>query len=74
MKYVIANIEDLDNIDFNQVIQTSKETVRKSIDGSLFILKFKGVCPDFLNKYDKYNSEEIRTILSTPEWTEIIEL
>ena len=38
--YAIVNIDDLDITDFNQVIETSISTVRKSIDESQFLLKW----------------------------------
>jgi hypothetical protein len=39
-KYLIIPIEELENVDFNQVMQNSKETCRVSIDGSKAILKY----------------------------------
>ena len=39
LSYIVIKISQLDNIDFNQVYE-SKETVRKSVDNSEFILKW----------------------------------
>ena len=81
LTYVIADVTEVNNVDYSQVEQTSANTVRKSLDGSRFILKFGGVTPatvqsiDSSNKlftYDgkKYFSHpEILQIISTPEWT-----
>jgi hypothetical protein len=33
LTYVIFNVSELDQIDFNQVLQTSAETCRRSVDG-----------------------------------------
>ena len=38
--YAFANIADIDNVDFSQVMETSSATVRKSLDESLFIIKW----------------------------------
>ena len=38
--YAILNIGDLDKVNFNEVITTSKETIRKSLDESQFLIKY----------------------------------
>ena len=38
--YAFANTSDLGSVDFTQVMETSADTVRKSIDESQFILKW----------------------------------
>jgi len=38
--YAIIAIADIDKVDFSQVDQTSADTVRKSLDGSEFVLKW----------------------------------
>jgi hypothetical protein len=79
--YVIANVSELNNIDYSQVSQTSAETVRKSIDLTKFILKYDGGKPstiqslednDKLISYDgkKYFSHpQILNIVKDVEWT-----
>ena len=79
--YVIANISELNNVDYSQVSQTSAETVRKSIDLTKFILKYDGDKPstiqslednDKLISYDgkKYFSHpQILNIVKDVEWT-----
>ena len=39
--YVIFNVFELDKIDFDQVFETSIETVRKSLDETLTFVKYK---------------------------------
>ena len=39
--YAIANLSTLGNVDFGQVMQTSADTIRKSVDESKFLLKWK---------------------------------
>lgn len=38
--YAFLETSDIDNIDFSQVMNTSADMVRKSVDGSQFILKW----------------------------------
>ena len=70
MKYVTILTEQLDSVDFNQVLEDSVETLRYSNDKGLALLKFKGDTPDFLEGKQLYNYEEIMEILNSPEWTQ----
>jgi hypothetical protein len=72
--YVIFNVSELDKIDFNQVFETSIETVRKSVDGTLTFVKYKDeAMPSSVvsleTKVGPYSHTEILVILSTEEWT-----
>jgi hypothetical protein len=68
MKYILFNTSDLSIIDFNQVAQTSVETLRYSVDGTKTIIKFKGATPSFLIGEPQYDREEILNILRGEEW------
>jgi len=47
--YSFINTSDIGSVDFSQVMETSAETVRKSIDESQFILKWYTVdWPSFI--------------------------
>jgi len=46
--YTILNISDLANVDFTQVGETSENTVRKSIDGTQFGIKYN-TTPTFIS-------------------------
>jgi len=72
--YIIFNVSELDKIDFEQVFETSIETVRKSVDGTLTFVKYKDeAMPSSVvsleTKVGPYSHTEILEILSTPEWT-----
>lgn len=71
-QYVIFNVNELDKIDFNQVYETSAETVRKSVDGTLTFVKWSGDIPpcveSLTTKGEILTHEEILTILSTDAW------
>jgi len=67
--YVILNTSELESVDFDQVLQTSDDTLRYSLDGSKFVVKFEGDTPSFLEDKTQYTHSEILTILATDEWT-----
>ena len=67
--YVIIDASDVSSVDFDQVLQTSTDTLRYSLDGSKALLKYEGTQPFFLLGKTEYNHEEILSILSGPEWT-----
>lgn len=72
-KFFIINFSEIDLVDFSKVMETSKYTVRKSVDETKTFIKFEGDEPDFLNslnwKDGPYTYDEIKNILSTPEWS-----
>ena len=63
MKYAILNTSDIGTVDFSKVKQTDANSVRKTLDGSKFIVKFEGDTPDFLNGVTLYTNQEIIEIL-----------
>tara|TARA_R100001163_G_C4922756_1_gene102223 strand:- start:338 stop:556 length:219 start_codon:yes stop_codon:yes gene_type:complete len=70
MKYVTILAEQVANVDFNQVLETSEETLRYNNDRSLALLKFDGDTPSFLEGKTTYDYEQIMEILDSPEWTQ----
>ena len=72
-EFMIFNISELPLIDFNQVHETSQDTVRRSVDGTLTFVKWDGAIPSSVEalttKQGPYTYDEILTILSSPEWT-----
>jgi hypothetical protein len=68
--YVIIDASDVSSIDFDQVMETSAETLRYSLDGSQTFVKFEGSTPSFLEGKTQYDHSEILTILAGPEWTD----
>ena len=66
--YVILSTSELDSVDFNQVLQDSADTVRYSVDGTKFLLKFEGDTPSFLIGEPQYDHAEILNILAGVEW------
>jgi hypothetical protein len=72
-EYMIFSVSELPNIDFSQVLETSAETVRKSVDGTKTFVKWEGNEPSSVTnlqtKEGPYTYSEILDILSGPEWT-----
>ena len=70
--YVIFNTSELSLIDFNEVMETSAETVRLSIDGLKTFVKYEGEMPPSVEvlttRTQEYTHDEILDILSTEEW------
>ena len=67
--YVIIDASEVNSVDFDQVLQTSADTLRYSLDGSKALLKYEGTQPFFLLGKTEYAHEEILSILSGTEWT-----
>lgn len=72
-QFLIFSVYELNKIDFGQVLETSSETVRISLDGLKTFIKWEDIQPDFINnlktKEGPYTYSEILEILSTEEWS-----
>jgi len=75
--YAICNIAtDLQNIDFSQVGQSSAGTIRRSLDDTLFVIKYNAL-PTFIKDGTVTPSQtlthsEALELMSTPAWNEPI--
>jgi hypothetical protein len=75
MKYLIFNISEIDKVNFEEVMETSKDTIRISVDGTKTFIKWdEDETPSFVNTLTTsegtYTQEEILEILSTDFWTD----
>lgn len=74
-QYVIFDVTELDKINFEEVLETSADTVRKSVDGTKTFVKWEdgtAVPASVLVLTTKGNyltHDEILAILSGPDWT-----
>jgi hypothetical protein len=72
--FMIFNMSEINQIDFSQVLETSADTVRKSVDETKTFVKWDGTMPDCVfnltTKEGPYTYNEILTILATSEWTD----
>lgn len=71
--YMIFNVSELDTINFDEVLETSAETLRKSVDETKTFVKWDGDMPqcvqDLTTKEGPYTHTEILQILSGEAWT-----
>lgn len=71
--YVIFDIAELDKIDFDQVEETSANTLRYSADGTKTFVKFVGNPPASVDalttKSAYYQNSQMLDILNQPEWS-----
>ena len=71
MKYVILDAEEVPDIVFSEVVETSAATLRYNIDpaGTQTFVKYAGAKPRFLYGKDTYTHSEILAILATSAWS-----
>jgi len=72
--YCIIDREDVDDVDFSQVCETSADTLRWSYnaddsEGDKTFVKYDGAKPRFLYGKDTYTHSEILAVLATAAWT-----
>lgn len=73
--FMIFNVTELGSVNFNEVLETSQDTIRKSIDETKTFVKWMGdIVPPSVDslttKEGPYHYEDMLTILATPAWTE----
>ena len=76
MNYIIIPAESLDYVDFRTVKENNPNTLRYSLDGKYFFVKYDGEQPDFVFNITQdsiglteYSHQEIIEILKGPEWS-----
>ena len=67
--WVIVNVSDITDEMIASAIQSSMDTLRKSLDDSKAILKFEGDTPSCFDGLTTYNHSEILTELAKSAWT-----
>ena len=73
-QFVIFDVAEIASIDFTQVLETSADTVRTSVDGTKTFVKWDtdnvpSCVENLTTKSIYYTYDEILTILATPEWS-----
>jgi hypothetical protein len=73
-QFAIFSLTEIDKIDFSQVLETSADTLRKSVDGTRSFVKWDSITPPpsveaLTTIQGFYTYEEILDILSTDEWS-----
>jgi|TARA_R100000455_G_C6262584_1_gene117870 hypothetical protein len=72
--YLIIQSSELDKINFSQILETSADTLRKSVDNTKTFIKWDGDTPpdcvsNLTGTEGPYTKDQIRTILNTDVWT-----
>ena len=67
--YVIIDASEVSSVDFNQVLETSANTLRYNLAGTQTFVKFEGDTPSFLEGKTANTHSEMLNILSGAEWT-----
>jgi hypothetical protein len=74
INYIIFSADELNKINFEEVLEDSVNTVRKSLDGTLTFVKWEGNIPpsvkNLQTKSNVYSVEQIKEIINTSEWNE----
>ena len=73
MIYTILDVSDLNSVDWLDIPHHSQSTVRRSLNGLQFIIKYD-VTPDFITDEVEYTHSEILTIVNGTDWSENIVL
>jgi hypothetical protein len=73
--FLIFNVSEINKVNFNEVLETSADTLRKSVDKTKTLIKWEDPdTPEFVatltTKEGPYTYDEILIILATPEWTD----
>ncbi len=72
-EYLIIPVSELTKVNFEEVLETSAETVRKSVDQTKTFVKWEGAEPAFVATISgaegPYTYDEILDILTGVEWT-----
>ena len=72
-QYVIFDMSEVGTINFSEVMETSVDTLRLSVDGTKSFVKYEGTQPASVaaltTKTQEYTHSEILEILATSEWT-----
>ena len=76
MNYIIIPSEYLEYVDFSSVLEDNPDTLRYSLDGEYFFVKYEGEQPEFVFNItqdaiglEEYSHKEILEILNRPKWT-----
>jgi len=76
--FMIFNTSETGSIDFNDVAETSIDTLRLNVSGSRTFVKWDGDIPTSVSslttKEGPYTHQQILTILTGSEWVDDLEL
>ena len=72
-QYVIINASDVSSVNFDDVLETSGDTLRYNVAGDETFVKYEGPKPRCLYGKDTLSHSAMLTVLSGEAWTETME-
>ena len=72
-QYVIINAEDVSSVNFDEVLETSADTLRYNVAGDQTFVKYEGAKPRCLYGKDTLSHSAMLTVLDGEAWTETME-
>ena len=72
-QYVILNAEDVSTVNFDDVLETSADTLRYNVAGDETFVKYEGPKPRCLYGKDALSHSAMLTVLAGEAWTETME-
>jgi hypothetical protein len=75
ISYLIFDVSELSLVNFDEVLETSEETLRYSVDKTKTFVKWNtdntpSFCENMITKIGPYTYAEFFTIMATSEWTD----
>jgi hypothetical protein len=71
-RFVTLGVSEINQLDFDQIFETSPQTLRKSVDETLVVVKFDLPTPSSIlqltTKSQEYTYSEIYSLMQTPAW------
>ena len=68
-QYVIINASDVSSVNFDDVLETSEDTLRYNIAGDETFVKYEGPKPRCLYGKDTLSHSAMLTVLAGESWT-----
>jgi len=68
-QYVIINASDVSSVNFDDVLETSGDTLRYNVAGDQTFVKYEGAKPRCLYGKDTLSHSAMLTVLATEAWT-----
>ena len=72
-QYVIINASDVSSVNFDDVLETSGDTLRYNVAGDETFVKYEGPKPRCLYGKDTLSHSAMLTVLSGEAWTQPME-
>ena len=68
-QYVILNADEVSTVNFDEVLETSSDTLRYNIAGDQTFVKYEGAKPRSLYGKDTLSHSAMLTVLEGEAWT-----